>query len=641
MELAGYRLGEELGRGGMGVVFRAHDARLGHDVAIKVMDVPFGDAASIERFRRESAAGLSLSGENLVRFYRAGEQGPWLFVVMEHLGGGSLADRLQREGRIAWRDAARLGAGIARGLATIHAAGFVHRDVKPSNVLVDASGKPRLADFGLFRSLDEGAARLTRTNDAIGTVAYMAPEQADGGHADARSDLYALGATIHALVTGRAPYDDGPAVSVLKKKLTAAAPRLRTFVPEASPELEAVVARLLTADPAGRGASAAELAQELDALAGGVGAPRASWRVAAGVAIAVVVLAVAGGFALGRGTVKGPGPPAAPVPAPVTPPTTPVKTPEPPPPPPPPTALRRVATRKIGNSAVGGLACTSTLGVAALASGELVAFSLQDLGLTSRAKGFGITTACAITGDGKTAVSCNIAGTIFRWDVGAEGPRWSEPYDTLSPRADYGRRLTSIAVIPETGTVFAGAADYGLVGYDLETHARLSPGVTLTNSIFTLCAGPGQTIWSADRDGRVICWEHDLEPRWRFAPDVYEGAALAAVGKTGRCIAAWQETKTVRAGFGTADPIPIGHARAKPSVVAISPEERVALTADDQGGLIVWDLERSNRLAEVALGKAKRVLRAAFFSTGNDFLVGTADGAVTHYAVDLDARKKD
>jgi serine/threonine protein kinase/WD40 repeat protein len=262
-----YRLEEELGRGGMGVVWRAVDESLGRAVAIKFLPHNAVGSAFVERFRREGRASAQVSHPNLVGVHATGEASGRLFLVMDLVSGGSLADRLARGGPLPWREVARVGAAIARGLSALHAAGIVHRDVKPANVLLDEHGTPKLGDLGLARWTDPGeASRLTKTGESVGTVEFMSPEQVEAGSVDARSDLYALGATLHMLVAGAPPFT-GVSVSVVKKKLLDAPPALGSLASGVSVEFERLVLRLLSVIPEQRGGSAEAVAVELDAIA--------------------------------------------------------------------------------------------------------------------------------------------------------------------------------------------------------------------------------------------------------------------------------------------------------------------------------------------------------------------------------------
>jgi formylglycine-generating enzyme required for sulfatase activity len=296
--LGPFLIEELLGQGGMGAVYRALDGRTGARVALKViLPEHASDPKFAERFRREGRLGTSIRDPHVVSVVDAGEVQGALFAAFELVPGGSLAGRLKERGPLPWREAAAMGAGIARGLAAIHRAGLVHRDLKPENVLVDASGAPKIADLGLARRTAGAASQaLTRTGELLGTFEYMAPEQADSAKTvDARADLYALGATLHALASGSAPFE-GSHLALLKQHLVATPPRLGSLVPDVPAELEELTLRLLAKEPGARGESAAQVAQELDDIAAGKARRRTSLRAP----LAVLLLAAAAGIAIFR-----------------------------------------------------------------------------------------------------------------------------------------------------------------------------------------------------------------------------------------------------------------------------------------------------------------------------------------------------
>ncbi|MGC4114360.1 MAG: protein kinase [Myxococcales bacterium] len=198
-----YEVLAESGSGGMGRVWRARDHRLGREVALKrLLPALASDPAAAERFLREARAAAAFSHPNAVHVYDVDrdEEGP--FIAMELVGGGSLADRLRKSGSLSLRESVRIVRAVGEALAAAHAAGILHRDVKPANVLLDAQGHPRLTDFGL--ALFEGRGELTRS--LVGTPEYMAPEQgADPTQVDARTDVFSLAATLYACLTGEPP----------------------------------------------------------------------------------------------------------------------------------------------------------------------------------------------------------------------------------------------------------------------------------------------------------------------------------------------------------------------------------------------------------------------------------------------------
>src|SRR5579883_595752 len=207
--LGSYEVEAELGRGAFGRVYRARHRPTGAVRALKLVDgVP--DRETLARFEREAAALARVGGDGVVPVHEAGlAQGRYWFV-MDLMPGGSLRARLKARGRLEWREAVTIALAVARALARCHAAGVVHRDVKPDNVLFDDEGRPRLSDFGVVRDLH--ASVLTETGGALGTPAYMAPEQLDGARVDGRADVYATGVLLHELVAGERPFQEKASV---------------------------------------------------------------------------------------------------------------------------------------------------------------------------------------------------------------------------------------------------------------------------------------------------------------------------------------------------------------------------------------------------------------------------------------------
>jgi serine/threonine protein kinase len=211
-ELGGYRILRIIGQGGMGTVYEAEDTREGRGrrpgrrVALKTLTMSLGPGSpAAKRFLREIEAVRRLRHPNLVRVYAAGESGGTPFIAMRLIGGGSAADRIAGGRPMRWGEAVRIAADACRGLTAAHAAGVIHRDVKPANILLSRDGTARLADFGIAKPLRPGRDFLTTASGALGTPAFMSPEQLLGDPVDVRSDVYSLGATLHALLHGRPP----------------------------------------------------------------------------------------------------------------------------------------------------------------------------------------------------------------------------------------------------------------------------------------------------------------------------------------------------------------------------------------------------------------------------------------------------
>src|SRR5262249_36600268 len=220
-QVPGYEVQGELGRGGMGVVYRAWHLRLGRAVALKMLLAgPCARPEELERFRREAQAVAALRHANIVQVYDVGDVEGRPFFTMEFVEGGNLAQQIQGVPQPA-RQAAALVATLADAVHAAHQSGIVHRDLKPGNILISRDGTPKVTDFGLARRL-EGDGGLTLSGVPVGTPSYMAPEQAraDKGAVGPATDVYALGAILYELLTGRPPFKADSATATLQQVVT-------------------------------------------------------------------------------------------------------------------------------------------------------------------------------------------------------------------------------------------------------------------------------------------------------------------------------------------------------------------------------------------------------------------------------------
>lgn len=275
---AEYEVLQELGRGGMAVVYRARDLTLGRDVAIKVL--PFSialDSAVVERFQREARTAAQLEHPHIVPIYRVGRAGQVIYFVMQLLRGQSLGDRLLEHGKLKPKELRRLllEVGGALGYAARH--GVVHRDVKPDNIMVDSDGRSVVTDFGIARSASES--RLTATGMSVGTPRYMSPEQARAKPMDGRSDLYSLGVVGYESLVGRPPFDGEDPFAILMAHINTPPPTPPLKAAEER-EIYAVVERMLAKLPEDRYQSAEEMIAALEGGPAGA-APHAA-RASAG-----------------------------------------------------------------------------------------------------------------------------------------------------------------------------------------------------------------------------------------------------------------------------------------------------------------------------------------------------------------------
>jgi serine/threonine-protein kinase len=269
-----YEIGGVLGRGGMAEVHRGRDLRLGREVAVKVLRSDLARDPSFQvRFRREAQASASLNHPAIVAVYDTGEDrtatGATPYIVMEYVEGETLRDVLRREGRLDPQRAMTLAADICGALDFSHRNGIVHRDVKPGNVMITPQGAVKVMDFGIARAVSDSAATMTSTAAVIGTAQYLSPEQARGESVDARSDVYSMGCLLYELVTGAPPFTGDSPVSVAYQHVRED-PRLPSSInPQIPRELDAILLKAMSKNPANRYQSAQEMRNDLlRALAG-------------------------------------------------------------------------------------------------------------------------------------------------------------------------------------------------------------------------------------------------------------------------------------------------------------------------------------------------------------------------------------
>ena len=252
----------------MAQVYRGTDTVLNRTVAIKVLGPQYAqDSGFVERFRREAQAAARLNHPNVVSVYDTGSDGPVHYIVMEYVAGKTLAQVLAEGDHLQPERAAEIAAQVAGALSFAHAAGIVHRDVKPGNIMITPQGEVKVMDFGIARAVS--AEPLTQTATVLGTASYLSPEQAQGGAVDARSDIYSLGIVLYEMLTGGPPFVADSAVAVAFKHVSEAPVHPSEVRPGIPADLEAIVLKAMAKNPANRYASADEMREDLERFMAG------------------------------------------------------------------------------------------------------------------------------------------------------------------------------------------------------------------------------------------------------------------------------------------------------------------------------------------------------------------------------------
>jgi tRNA A-37 threonylcarbamoyl transferase component Bud32 len=265
-----YALGDLLGVGGMAQVYLAHDEVLDRDVALKVLREQYADDEDfVERFRREAKNAAALNHPNIVQVYDQGRASDsTYYMAMEYVPGGTLKERVKGKGPLDSGEAAGVASRVAEALALAHGRGIVHRDIKPQNVMLTASGEAKVADFGIARAASSKT--MTETNLVLGTSAYMSPEQVRGERAGPASDLYSLGVVLYEMLTGELPYTADDPIATAMKHLDEPPRHPREANPAVPEALDALTAKLLAKRPEDRYAGAVELAEDLRRIRDGL-----------------------------------------------------------------------------------------------------------------------------------------------------------------------------------------------------------------------------------------------------------------------------------------------------------------------------------------------------------------------------------
>ena len=257
-----YEILEIIGTGGMAVVYKARCHRLNRLVAIKILKDEFArDEEFRRRFRAEGEAVAMLSHPNIVQVYDVSTSDSANFIVMELIDGISLKEYMEKKGVLNWKETLHFSLQIAKGLEHAHSRGIIHRDIKPHNIMVLKNGSVKVMDFGIARVMNKSN---TLTKEALGSVHYISPEQAKGGHTDNRSDLYSLGVVMYEMMAGRPPYDGESAVSVAIQHINGGAPLPSSYNPNIPTGLEQIIMKAMALEVRDRYVSATEMLQDME-----------------------------------------------------------------------------------------------------------------------------------------------------------------------------------------------------------------------------------------------------------------------------------------------------------------------------------------------------------------------------------------
>ena len=259
-----YRLTEQIGMGGMAIVYRAVDLRTGHNVAVKVLRPEYNeDSEFISRFQREAEAASKMTHHNIVNLLDVGMDGENRYLVMEYVQGKTLKTVIQERGKLSPALAGQIAIRILSALEHAHRNGIVHRDIKPQNILVHADGHIKVADFGIARIANSST--LTKGDNVMGSVHYFSPEQAKGEGANATSDLYSTGIVLYEMLTGKVPYDGDNPVAVAMQHLHATPVPIQNLAPDVPPALVRVCMKAMEKNPAMRYQTARDMAADIRA----------------------------------------------------------------------------------------------------------------------------------------------------------------------------------------------------------------------------------------------------------------------------------------------------------------------------------------------------------------------------------------
>ncbi|MBE7054063.1 MAG: Stk1 family PASTA domain-containing Ser/Thr kinase [Ruminococcaceae bacterium] len=257
-----YEIIEEVGKGGMAVVYKAKCLLLNRIVAVKVLKSDFEESEEfLKRFNTEAQAAASLSNQNIVSIYDVGEENGVHYIVMEYIEGLTLKDYIKRMGKLPWQESVKIAIEICNGLSAAHANNIIHRDIKPQNIIVTNAGAIKVADFGIARAASSST--MTADNDVLGSVYYFSPEQARGGFVDKKTDIYSLGVVLYEMLTGNVPYNGNSPVAVAMKHIEGTPSSICTAEPNVPKNIENIVFKAMEKDTLKRYQTIDEMQRDL------------------------------------------------------------------------------------------------------------------------------------------------------------------------------------------------------------------------------------------------------------------------------------------------------------------------------------------------------------------------------------------
>jgi WD40 repeat protein/tRNA A-37 threonylcarbamoyl transferase component Bud32 len=638
--IPGYEIEEELGRGGMGVVYKARTLRLNRPVALKM--ILAGEHAGREaavRFLTEAEAVARLQHPNIVQIFHIDQHGGHPFFEMEFVGGGSLADRLDGKPRPPG-DAARLVETLARAMAEAHQQGIVHRDLKPGNILLTPEGVPKVADFGLAKLLNVESG-LTRTDSVLGSPSYMAPEQAEGKTREVgpAADLYALGAILYEMLTGRPPFRGATVLETLQQVKTADPVPPSRLVAGLPRDAETIALKCLAKDPARRYESAAALADDLRRFQAGepivarpVSSLERTWRwcrrnpvVAGSLGAAAAALVAVAGLSLlyaHRQALDA-------------------------------ESIRQLAGEKVTESLKANLRLAALnyqrgqdecekgeigLGLlrlveswrSAVAAGDLAtdwphaaranlaAWQRHQPAFHAVFSHAGAVRSIAFSPDGKTLITGSEDQTARLWDAATGQPRGQ-------PLTHQGG-VNSVVFSPDGKTVITGSMDHTARVWDAATGQSLGPPLTHQGEVTAVALSPdGKTLITGCQDNTARLWDA-ATGQSRGQPLTHQGGVNSvAFSPDGKIVITGSKDRTARLwDAATGQPLgpPLTH-QSGVTAVALSPDGKTLITAAEVTAWF-WDAATGRPLGPT-LSHSSILHAVAFSPDGKTVLTGSMD----------------